>query len=227
VDNAVSLQLDAVTAIRLEFALQSQPGRFGGTSIFFDGGSVGELGADACGDAGASPPPPPVAVPPPPPAPAPPAGEPQPCSSYPEFMAYSQAVTAACCDDVSAPCIAGLPTACSEACADVLLPMQTSCHDFLGMIGMQETVDTAASSCAAPLEPCTSYPEFMTYSQEVTAACCDDAAGAPCVAGMPTACSDACADVLVPMQQACSEFLGMIGMQDTVNAATATCGGGH
>ena len=40
--------------------------------------------------------------------------------------------------------------------------MQTSCHDFLGMIGMQETIDTAASSCAAPLEPCTSYPEFIT-----------------------------------------------------------------
>jgi hypothetical protein len=46
--------------------------------------------------------------------------------------------------------------------------MQTSCHDFLGMIGMQETIDTAASSCAPPLEPCTSYPEFMAYSQEVT-----------------------------------------------------------
>ena len=65
-------------------------------------------------------------------------------------MAYSQEVTVACCDDASAPCVAGLPTACSEACADVLLPMQTSCHDFLGMIGMQETIDTAASSCAPP-----------------------------------------------------------------------------
>ena len=141
-------------------------------------------------------------------------------------MAYSQEVTAACCDDASAPCVAGLQTACSDACADVLLPMQTSCYDFLGNIGMQETIDTAAASCAAPLEPCTSYPEFMAYSQEVTAACCDDAS-APCVAWLPTACSDACADVLLPMQRACNDFLGNIGMQPTINAAVATCGSGH
>ena len=106
-----------------------------------------------------------------------------------------------------------MPTACSEACADVLLQMQTSCHDFLGMIGMQETIDTAASSCAPPLEPCTSYPEFMAYSQEVTAACCDDAS-APCVAGLPTTCSDACADVLLPMQRACNDFLAMMAFPD-------------
>ena len=141
-------------------------------------------------------------------------------------MAYSQAVTAPCCDDVSAPCVAGLPTTCSEACADVLLPMQASCRDFLGAIGMEETVDTAAALCSAPLEPCTSYSEFMAYSQEVTAACCDDAT-APCVAGLPTACSDACADVLMPMQLACNDFLAMIGMQETINAAAATCGGSH
>ena len=75
----------------------------------------------------------------------------------------------------------------------ILLPMQTACGDFLAMIGMQDTVDTAAASCPAPLAPCTSYPEFMAYSQSVTAACCVDEAAA-CVAGLPTAaCSSACA----------------------------------
>ena len=122
---------------------------FGGTPEYFTDGSLGELGTAACGYA-AGPPPPPTPPPPPPTPPAPTPGEQQPCTTYPEFMAYSQEVTAACCDDASAPCVAGLPTACSEACADVLLPMQTSCHDFLGMIGMQETIDTAASSCAPP-----------------------------------------------------------------------------
>ena len=45
-------------------------------------------------------------------------------------MAYSQEVTVACCDDATAPCVAGLPTTCSDACADVLLPMQRACNDF-------------------------------------------------------------------------------------------------
>ena len=49
----------------------------------------------------------------------------------------------------------------------ILLPMQTACGDFLAMIGMQDTVNTAAASCPAPLAPCTSYPEFMAYSQSV------------------------------------------------------------
>ena len=49
----------------------------------------------------------------------------------------------------------------------ILLPMQTACSDFLAMIGMQDTVNTAAASCPAPLAPCTSYPEFMAYSQSV------------------------------------------------------------
>lgn len=147
------------------------------------------------------------------------------CTTYPEFINYSQEVTVACCGP-NRQCVAGLPTTCSEACADVLLSMQMTCNDFLGTIGMQDTVDLAAASCPTPVEPCTSYPEFVAYSQEVTAACCDDAS-APCVAGLPTTCSNTCADVLLPMQRACSEFLATIGMQETVNAAVALCGSGH
>ena len=162
------------------------------------------------------------------PAPAPPAATStqRSCTTYPEFMAYSQEVTVACCGDKSRQCVAGLPTSCGDACATVLLPMQTACHNFLGTIGMQETIDLAARSCPSPLEPCTSYPEFMAYSQEVTVACCDDAS-APCVAGLPTACSDGCAAVLLPMQRACNDFLEMIGMQQTINTAAAMCGDGH
>ena len=102
---------------------------FGGTPEYFTDGSLGELGTAACGYAAGPPPPPtpppppPTPPPPPPPPPAPTPGEQQPCTTYPEFMAYSQEVTAACCDDASAPCVAGLPTACGEACANAnLLP---------------------------------------------------------------------------------------------------------
>ena len=162
------------------------------------------------------------------PAPPPPAATStqRSCTTYPEFMAYSQEVTVACCGDKSRQCVAGLPTSCSDACATVLLPMQSACHNFLGTIGMQETIDLAATSCPVALEPCTSYPEFMAYSQDVTVACCDDAS-APCVAGLPTTCSDRCATVLLPMQRACNDFLGMIGMQQTINTAATMCGSGH
>lgn len=163
-----------------------------------------------------------------PPSPTPPPAPPVvsgPCDTYPEFMAYSQEVTAACCDDASAPCVAGLPTACSKGCGDVLLPMQASCHDFLTSIGMQETIDAAATECPLPQEPCTNYPEFVAYSQQVTEACCNERE--PCVAGLPTVCNDVCADVLLPMQRACSDFLNTIGMAQTINTAVATCGSGH
>ena len=62
----------------------------------------------------------------------------------------------------------------------ILLPMQTACGDFLAMIGMQDTVNTAAASCPAPLAPCTSYPEFMAYSQSV----CQDDQHLPFEAGL-------------------------------------------
>ena len=102
-----------------------------GTPEYFTDGSLGELGTAACGSAGsAGPPPPPTPPPPPPTPPAPTPGEQQPCTTYPEFMAYSQEVTAACCDDASAPCVAGLPTACSEACANANLLPRLPGHDW-------------------------------------------------------------------------------------------------
>jgi hypothetical protein len=69
------------------------------------------------------------------------------CTTYPEFMSYSHEVTAACCDDDSAPCVAGLPTTCTEQCSSVLIPMQLACDDFLGVIDKQETVNAAVSTC--------------------------------------------------------------------------------
>ena len=47
------------------------------------------------------------------------------------------------------------------------------------------------------------------------------------MAGLPTTCSDARADVLLPMQRAYKDFLAMIGMQQTINTAAEMCGGGH
>ena len=109
---------------------------FGGTPEYFTDGSLGELGTAACGYAAGPPPPPtpppppPTPLPPPPTPPAPTPGEQQPCTTYPEFMAYSQEVTVACCDDASAPCVAGLPTACGEACANANLLPRLPGHDW-------------------------------------------------------------------------------------------------
>ena len=62
------------------------------------------------------------------------------------FCALDDQVSAACCDD-GAQCVAGLPTGCNGGCADVLLPMKTECADYLNLIGVAETVTTAAAMC--------------------------------------------------------------------------------
>ena len=90
VTGAAGLPLDSVTSIRFEFRLQSQPGRFPGSPVFFDAtdgvSHIGELGAVACTASGVTPPAPPLVRPPPPPAPpsAPvDCGAPLACGSFP------------------------------------------------------------------------------------------------------------------------------------------------
>ena len=180
---------------------------------------MGELGTEACSDNGQST----TNTPPPPRTPPPPGnGADAPCASYPEFVAQSAAVTAACCDDPAAPCSGtGTPSVCSTACAAVLLPMQRACADLLVMLGMQAAIDGAAANCPAPAPaiPCADVAEFGAASQTVTAACCDDPAH-PCVAGLPTFCSHSCGAVLpqviakTPQQMRCiaprkSPFCGL------------------
>jgi hypothetical protein len=128
---------------------------FGGTPEYFTDGSLGELGTAACGYAAGPPPPPtpppppPTPPPPPPTPPAPTPGEQQPCTTYPEFMAYSQEVTVACCDDASAPCVAGLPTACGEACANANLLPRLPGHDW----DARDDRHGSIVVCAPPLSP--------------------------------------------------------------------------
>lgn len=73
-----------------------------------------------------------------------------------------------------------------------------------------------------PPPPCTTNAEFMAYSQRVSDACC----GGSCGAGF-TECNDVCATILLPMQQACGDFLVTLGMQDTIDAAASLCDQGH
>ena len=84
----------------------------------------------------------------------------------PEFMARSQAVTAACCDDAH-PCESGLPTTCTAACAEHLLPMQRDCAAMVTTMGLADVISTAAAECPEPTTPCSTGPEFMAYSQMV------------------------------------------------------------
>eukprot|EP01052_Picozoa_sp_SAG31_P031384 SAG31_NODE_3318_length_4420_cov_2.018051_2_plen_250_part_00 len=218
VTNGASLPLDSVTAVYFEFGLQAKSGDFDGQRLFFTGGSIGELGPEACGDHSAPPPAPPSAD-----------GGPS-CASYPEFMLLMQSVGSACCGDPSYPCDAtGVPTACTESCANELLPMQSVCADFLVRLGtgVRASVDAVAEMCptTAPNIPCSNFAEFGVASQSVTEACCDDEN--PCVAGLPTACNRACGEVLPPFYTACQDFLANIGMATNVATALATCGGGH
>ena len=75
------------------------------------------------------------------------------CGSFPEFSVLSQAVTAACCTaGVECP-PGGIPASCTAECASVLLPMQAACADFLGVIGMADTVAAAVATCPAQCTP--------------------------------------------------------------------------
>jgi hypothetical protein len=104
--------------------------------------------------------------------------------------------------------------------------MQAACGDFLAMIGMQATVEAAVATCPPPPPPCTSFAEFGVYSHAVTEACCSD--DAPCANGVPSTCSQACEDVLLPMQRACAEFeIVMPDVQDAMDAAAAMCANTH
>jgi hypothetical protein len=99
---------------------------------------------------------------------------------------------------------------------------------------MTATVDSAVTTCLGDMPPCTSYPEFLPYSTAVSDACCGDGT---CVAGLPTKCSVACEEVLLPMQEECQDFLVTIGIDANIETAVATClgaaggaagpGGGH
>ena len=69
---------------------------------------------------------------------------------------------------------------------------------------------------------CASFPEFTIYSDIVNQACCSDGAACP-PGGIPTSCTADCAAVLLPMQATCANFLALIGMAATVDAAVANC----
>jgi hypothetical protein len=142
----------------------------------------------------------------------------------PEFFSRTAAVTTACCDD-NHPCIDGLPTVCTTACATVLLPMQHDCVAMVTMMGMTDVIDTAVAECPQAA-PCSTGPEFFAYTQTMTAACCGDSPSA-CASGFPVAaCSIECAAVLLPMQAVCGDLLTMMGMDATFRTAVVVCQGG-
>jgi hypothetical protein len=113
------------------------------------------------------------------------------CSSGPEFMSRSQAVTDTCCNEEH-PCVSGLPTTCSRACAAVLLPMQTDCASFATMMGLQDVIDTAAAECqAAPDDgfTCDNCPSGWN-GDGITCTDIDDCVGDPCGAVAAGTCAD-------------------------------------
>eukprot|EP01052_Picozoa_sp_SAG31_P031386 SAG31_NODE_3318_length_4420_cov_2.018051_4_plen_690_part_00 len=220
VTNRASLTLDSVTAVYFEFRLQAKPGRFTGAPMFFTGGSLGELGTEACGDHIASPPPPNsqqgVDTSPTDGNVSPGGADRLSCSSGDEFAAIMGPVTDACCDDPVEDCPGGLPSSCDAECAAVLLPVQAACEDFLAAGGlsyapMKAIIDTAASLCTTPLPACGSIEEFESVMGPVNEECCDQPSE-DCSNGLPSSCNAECAALLLPAQAACEDFLAAGGL---------------
>jgi len=230
VDLNTGLDLSSVTAIRFEFNLAYKPGTFAGAHVLFTDspGCTGELKENACssdGTAAATPPPPAK-----PAAPSPPTSVA--CSDVSEFIAASDSVTVACCDEPS-ECQQDMPTTCNADCAAVLLPMQRACADFMAgagaaMAGAQTLIDAAAAECPSS---CADSSAFSAALKAVTAACCGSPS-ASCQGGLPTtACDAQCAAVLLPMQHDCAKYMAEDAMatavQPMVAAAVALCERGH
>ena len=194
---AASLPLDSVTAIRFEFRLQSQTGRFAGSPVFFDAADgvshMGELGAAACTASGATPPPPAV-TPPPPPAPR---------DCLADFLAMQEDMFTGCCDD---GCPAGAPTSCSAACDAVIRPYADACGDWARndptLADLVALIGICSAPAPAPAPDCLQM--ISDRADQMNVACCADAAD--CATGAPTTCGTTCADVLQPYFEVCSGF---------------------
>ena len=68
-------------------------------------------------------------------------------------------------------------------------------------------------------------PEFQAMLEPVNADCCDEPAE-DCSSGYPATCNVDCAAVLLPLQAACADFLGGMGMkpvQERIDTAAANC----
>ena len=226
-----SLDFSAATGIRFAFKLATSTSLATYTSgpryIFRVGQTESEIAANnQCGGGSAL-----ASRPPPPPTPA---GSHSPCANVAELTAYTQTVNSACCVGKKS-CVNGFTSSCSQACAVVLLPMQSACASFLSQGGtafasLNTLIDTAAASCPQSPNDCTTVDECNAYAARVTAECCDEPTES-CASGIPKTCNAGCAAVLLPMQASCSDFLsGLIYRQlkSTIDAAAASCpGGGH
>jgi hypothetical protein len=152
--NAGALELSAVTAIRFAFLLSTvaldstRVPSTDGVTVFKPGSDgqgvcVRESVAGHCRSGSSS-------VSPPALTPAPAAEDGASCASYPEFLPFVSAVGSACCSTTADCDSNGVPTSCTPKCAEVLLPMQRACADFLVVLGMQASIAAVAATCPAP-----------------------------------------------------------------------------
>lgn len=64
---------------------------------------------------------------------------------------FMPSVMEECCNEAEEDCTNGFPATCNARCAEVLLPLQSACSDFLASSPMWEAtkniIDTAAATC--------------------------------------------------------------------------------
>ena len=152
------------------------------------------------------------------------------CTNFAEFTAMSVSLNEACCEAAGTECTMGIPSSCPGACATVLLPMRDACGDFLKGSGamFKTSIDSAAEKCAPPPPPppppCTNFAEFTAISAPLNEACCEGA-GTDCTMGIPSSCPGDCATVLLPVHDACGDFLNGDGamFKTLIDSAAGQC----
>lgn len=170
------------------------------------------------------------------------------CDDFVQFQRISSLITAECCNEGTEDCEGGMPTSCNGGCASILLPAQVACAAFLSssetMRPVLDVINQAAERCP---NACSTFDQFTQYTTQLSDACCGSqcqylpswtpGCESTCTNNIPTACSAQCAQTLVPMFQACGDFLDRSGLamavvKNSLQDAAARCnladdGGGH
>eukprot|EP01052_Picozoa_sp_SAG31_P034100 SAG31_NODE_3936_length_3736_cov_6.504302_1_plen_780_part_00 len=166
------------------------------------------------------------------------------CNSFNDFQRIASLITAQCCDEANEHCNNGMPTSCNGGCAAILLPTQIACATFLQNAGaamrpVYDTINEAAEKCP---NACSTFDQFTSYSNQVNDACCGPqceylpswtpGCQSTCTNGVPSVCTATCAQTLLPMYEACEDFMEDSGatlafVKSSLQEAIATCSSGH
>ena len=122
------------------------------------------------------------------------------------------------------------PTA-TQDCCDGIHPCRRCCAEFTWSDVVLDFFEE--NRCAEARPMCTSLAEFSALVERINHECCDGP-DEDCSSGYPSSCNKNCADVLLPMREACATYLSsqqMAPVKQLLDEAAAICpatpGSGH